>query len=314
MIANSFHTSKNGQKTSDLVETLKILGAECRTCAPLSPLECVTRCNLWKLKNELRQLRETMDDPNFIKQLINVLKNNTRLRILKTIVQGRYSVTKLQEQLRREGYLDSRETINEEHLRPLVEVGLAAESQDHYYATTFGDRLNEILGGFAEFVDILPAHSECYEETILDSLASGPKRFEDLEAYLSPKIASRILKRLKTVGLIEAPEARDYVFFFRSKRDPNKESLCETEERIYLALPEGGIAARKLAAKTNISLRRTYKCLRGLKGKKLIFTRKNPRTYSLTQKGEKLASLLKALQDLVGEVWQSSWHVSAEKS
>ena len=314
MIANSFHTSKNGQKTSDLVETLKILGAECRTCAPLSPLECVTRCNLWKLKNELRQLRETMDDPKFIKQLINVLKNNTRLHILKTIVQGRYSVTKLQEQLRREGYLDSRETINEEHLRPLVEVGLAAESQDHYYATTFGDRLNEILGGFAEFVDILPAHSECYEETILDSLTSGPKRFEDLEAYLSPKIASRILKRLKTVGLIEAPEDRDYVFFFRSKRDPNKESLSETEEKIYLALPEGGIAARKLAAGTNISLRRTYKCLRGLKGKKLIFTRKNPRTYSLTEKGEKLASLLKALQDLVGEVWQSSWHVSAEKS
>ena len=108
MIENSFHTSKNGQKTSDLVETLKILGAECRTCAPLSPLECVTRCNLWKLKNELRQLRETMDDPKFIKQLINVLKNNTRLHILKTIVQGRYSVTKLQEQLRREGYLDSR--------------------------------------------------------------------------------------------------------------------------------------------------------------------------------------------------------------
>ncbi len=255
-----------------------------------------------------------MDDPNFIKELINVLKNNTRLHILKTIVQGRYSVTKLQEQLRREGYLHSRETINEENLRPLVEVGLAAESQDHYYATTFGDRLNEILGGFAEFVDILPAHSECYEETILDSLLSGPKRFDDLEAYLSPKIASRILKRLKTVGLIEAPEDRDYVFFFRSKRDSNKESLSETEEKIYLALPESGIAARKLAARTNISLRRTYKCLRGLKGKKLIFTRKNPRTYSLTQKGEKLASLLKALQDLVGEVWQSSWHVSAEKS
>jgi DNA-binding HxlR family transcriptional regulator len=314
MIANSFHTSKNGQKTSDLVATLKILGAECRTCAPLSPLECVTRCNLWKLKNELRQLRETMDDPNFIKELINVLKNNTRLHILKTIVQGRYSVTKLQEQLRREGYLHSRETIDEENLRPLIEVGLAAESQDHYYATTFGDRLNEILGGFAEFVDLLPAHSECYEETILDSLLSGPKRFDDLEAYLSPKIASRILKRLKTVGLIEGPEDKDYVFFFRSKRDPNKESLSETEEKIYLALPEGGIAARKLAARTNISLRRTYKCLRGLKGKKLTFTRKNPRTYSLTQKGEKLASLLKALQDLVGEVWQSSWHVSAEKS
>ena len=314
MIDNSFHTSKSGQKTSDLVETLKTLGAECKTCAPLSPLECVTRCNLWKLKNELRQIRETMDDPKFIRELINTLKNNTRLHILKTIVKGRYSVTKLQEQLRKEGHLHSRDTITEEYLRPLVEVGLAAESQENYYATTFGGRLNEMLDDFAEFVDRLPAHSECYEETVLDSLLSGPKSFEELEAYLSPRIASRILKRLKSVGLIEAPEERDYVFFFRSKRDPNKESLSETETKIYLGLPEEGIAARRLAAKTNTSLRRTYKYLRRLKGKKLIFTRKNPRTYSLTEKGEKLASLLKALQDLVGEVWQSSWHVSAEKS
>jgi len=51
-----------------------------------------------------------------------------------------------------------------------------------------------------------------------------------------------------------------------------------------------------------------------LKGKKLIFTRKTPKLYHLTGKGEKLASLLKNLQGLVEEVWQSSWHVSAEKS
>jgi len=255
-----------------------------------------------------------MDDPDFIKDLINVLKNDTRLHILKTIVKGRYSVAKLQEQLIKEGYTHSRNIINEEYLRPLVEVGLADESQDHYYATTFGGRLNEMLGNFAEFVDILPARSECYEETVLDLLLSGPKTFEDLGAYLSPQISSRILNRLKSVGLIAAPDDRDYVFFFRSKRDPKKESLSKTEARIYFGLPEDGIAARKLAAKTNISLRRIYSYLRGLKGKKLVFTRKNPRAYKLTERGERLASLLKALQDLVGEVWQSSWHVSAEKS
>jgi predicted transcriptional regulator len=255
-----------------------------------------------------------MDNPDFIKDLINVLKNDTRFHILKTIVQGRYSVVKLQEQLSREGHLHSRNTIDEKHLRSLVEVGLAAESQDHYYATTFGSRLNEMLDDFAEFIDILPAHSECYEETILDLLLSGPKTFEDLEAYLSPQIASRILKRLKSFDLIKAPENRDYVFFFRSKRDPKRESLSETEAKVYFGLPEEGIAVRKLATKANISLRRTYRYLRGLKGKKLVFTRKSPRTYTLTDRGERLASLLKSLQDLVGEVWQSSWHVSAEKS
>ena len=314
MIEDSLNTVRNGYRNHDMVETLKTLGAECRNCAPLSPLECVTHCSLWKLKNELRQLRETMDDPNFIKDLFNVLKNNTRMHILKTIVKGRYSVGKLQEQLKRDGYLHSRDTINEEYLRPLVQVGLAAEAQDQYYATTFGGRLNGLLGDFAEFADILPAHSECYEEIILDALSSGPKTFEALEAYLSPTIASRILKRLKTVGLIETPGERDYVFFFQSKRDPRKEMLGETEGKAYGNISEEGVSARKLADKTGISLRRTYKHLRGLKGKKLIFTRKTPKLYRLTGKGETLASLLKGLQGLVEEVWQSSWHVSAEKS
>jgi predicted transcriptional regulator len=255
-----------------------------------------------------------MDDPHFIKELLNVLKNGTRLQILKTIIRGRHSVERLQEQLRKEGYLHSRDTINDEYLRPLVEVGLAAETQDQYYATIFGNRLTSLLDDFTEFVEILPAHSECYEETILDALLSGRKTLENLETYISPKIASRILKRLKKGGLVDTPEERDYVFFFQSRRDPDKESLSPTEERIYLSIPEEGISARRLANKTELSLRRTYKYLRGLKGKKLVFTRKNPKTYSLTARGQKLASLLKDLQCLVEEVWQSSWHVSAEKS
>jgi predicted transcriptional regulator len=306
---------RNGQKNRELVEMLKALGGECRNCAPLTPLECVTRCNLWKLKNELRQLRETMDNPNFIKDLLNVLKNATRLHILRAIVKGRYSVTKLQEELKKVGFSHSCDTINQEYLQPLIAVGLAAEAQDQYYATTFGGRLNQLLDDFSEFVDVLPARSECYEETVLDALLSGPKKFEDIEAYVSPKVASRILKRLKTVDLIETPEERDYVFFFQSKRDPGKESFSSTERKVYGNIPEEGISARKLAEKNGISLRRTYKYLRGLKGKKLVFARKTPKLYGLTLKGEKLASLLHDLQGLAEDVWQSSWHVvSTEKS
>jgi predicted transcriptional regulator len=196
-----------------------------------------------------------------------------------------------------------------------MQVGLAAEAQEQYYATTFGGRLTEVLEDFSDFVDVLPAHSECYEETLIDAMLSGPKTFEDLAAFVSPKIASRILKRLKTSGLIQTPEERDYVFFFRSKRDPEKEAFSETERRVYSNIPEDGISARKLADKTDISLRRTYKYLRGLKGKKLAFTRKTPKLYSLTAKGEKLAQLLRGLQGVVEEVWQSSWHVfTTEKS
>jgi predicted transcriptional regulator len=303
------------EANQDLVELLKDLDARCRACAPLNPLECVTRCNLWKLKNELRQLRDRMDDPNYIKELLNVLKNNTRLQILKTIAKGKHSVIRLQEELKKAGYTHSRDTINQEYLQPLMHVGLAAEAQEQYYATTFGGKLTEVLEDFSDFVNVLPAHSECYEETLLDAMLCGPKTFEDMAAFVSPKIASRILKRLKTSSLIETPENRDYIFFFRSKRDPEKESFSLTEKKVYRNIPDAGIPARKLAKKTDLSLRRTYKYLRGLKGKKLVFTRKTPKVYTLTKRGEKLAQLIRGLQGVVEEVWQSSWHVvTTEKS
>jgi predicted transcriptional regulator len=302
-------TAVNTERNSDLTELLKSLDAECRNCAPLNPLECVTRCNVWKLKNELRQLRETMDTPHFVKNLFNVLKNETRLHILKSIVRGRYSVSQIQQELKKEGWIHSQDTINEEYLRPLMEVGLAAETQEHYYATTFGGRLTEVLGSFPEFANVLPAHSECYEEALLSSLLSGPKTFEEVETLISPKIASRILKRLRTVELIETPEDRDYIFFFRSKRDPAKETLSSTEQKVYESIPEDGISAKKLAEKAELSMRRTYKYLRGLKGKKLVFTRKTPKAYGLTEKGESLATVLKDLQNLVEDVWNSSEQV-----
>ena len=217
----------------DLASMLKTFDAECRNCAPTSPLECLTRCQVYKLKNELRQLRETMDNPNYIKELFNVLKNETRLHILKAIVNGRYSVSQLQQELKKNGYSHSQDTINEEYLQPLMAVGLATESRDEYYATTFGGRLTNLLGVFPEFAEVLPAHSECYEETLLRELLSGPKTFEEIETLISSKIASRILKRLRSVGLIETPEERDYIFFFKSKRDPSKETLGETEHKVY---------------------------------------------------------------------------------
>ena len=247
-----------------------------------------------------------MDDPNYIKALFNVLKNETRLHILKAIVNGRYSVNQLQQELKKTGHSHSQDTLSEEYLQPLMAVGLANESREEYYATYFGDRLTEILGDFSEFANLLPAHSECYEETLLQALLSGPKTFEDIETVISPKIASRILKRLRDVGLIETPEERDYIFFFKSKRDPNKETFTTTERRVYDLIPECGISAGKLSKETGLSMRRIYKYLRGLKGKKLVFVRKTPKAYGLTAKGEMLASVVEGLHGIVEETWSSS--------
>jgi DNA-binding HxlR family transcriptional regulator len=288
---------------------LKSLDAECRNCAPISPLQCINRCQAYKLKNELRRLRETMDNPNYIKELFNVLKNETRLHILQAIVNGRYSISRLQQELKKTGHSHSQDTISEEYLQPLMAVGLATEAREEYYATTFGGRLTELLEHFPQFAEILPAHSECYEETILQSLLSGPKTFEDIEALISPKIASRILKRLRSAGLIKTPEERDYIFFFKSRRDPDKENFVVSERRIYDSIPKEGISAGKLATETSLSMRRIYKYLRGLKGKKLVFIRRTPKSYGLTSKGLKLASVLQELQQIVEETWNSSEHV-----
>ena len=307
-MGNVLQSTRNGENR-DLSSMLKTLDAECRNCAPTSPLECITRCQVYKLKNELRKLRETMDNPNYIKELFNVLKNETRLHILKAIVNGRYSVSQLQQELKRTGHSHSQDTINEEYLQPLMAVGLATESRDEYYATTFGGRLTNLLGAFPEFAEMLPAHSECYEETLLRALLSGPKTFEEIESLISSKIASRILKRLRSVGLIETPEERDYIFFFKSKRDPSKETFTDTERKIYDTISDEGISAGKLAKETGLSMRRTYKYLRGLKGKKLVFIRRTPKAYDLTCKGEMLATVLQELQQIVDETWSSSMQV-----
>lgn len=300
---------RNSENNKDLSTMLKTLDAECRNCAPITPLECINRCHVYKLKNELRKLRETMNKPNYLKELYNALKNETRLHILKSIVNGRYSVNQLQQELKKTGHSHSQETINEEYLQPLMAVGLATESRDEYYATTFGGRLTELLIEFPEFVEVLPAHSECYEEMLLRALLPGPKTFESIENIISPKIASRILKRLRQVGLIQTPEERDYIFFFKSKRDPNKEVFTMTERKIYEAIPKEGISAGKLAKETELSMRRTYKYLRGLKGKKLVFIRRTPKAYGLTDKGEMLATVLQEVQQIVDETWMSSQQI-----
>lgn len=299
--------SHHGYKRS-LTLTPTALDTECRNCTA-SPLECINRCQIYKLKNELRTLRERMDNPNYLKELYNVLKNRTRFQILIAIAQDRYSVSQLQQEIKKKGHLPSQETIIEEYLQPLIHVGLANESREEYYATNFGGSISKILADFLDFAEVLPAHSECYEELLLKALLSGPKTFQEIEAVISPKIASRILKRLRTVGLIETPIERDYIFFFRTKRDPNKETFSQTERKVYNALPNQGISAGKLAKQAGLSMRRTYKYIRGLKGKKLVFLRRVPKAYSLTEKGQQLAIVLKGLQQIVEETKSFSQQV-----
>jgi predicted transcriptional regulator len=306
---NVLSTIRNAEKNSDFAAMLRILDEECQKCTPLTPLKCISRCKTWKLKNELRTLHKNIENPDFKRDLMNVLKNDARLHILMMTAKGHYSLPKLQQELRKRGHSLSQDNIVEEYLRPLLEVGLAAEAPDGYYTTTFGGRLAELIGDSANTLNFLPPRSECYEETVLKALLSGPKTFEDIMGLVPLRMISRILKRMKTVGLVETPRERAYIFFFRSIRDPAKEQFSSAQSMVYNDIPDDGISAQKLAEKTGFALRTIYKLLRGLKGKKLVFTRKTPKAYCLTAKGEKLASLLDALYILVQETLSSSEQV-----
>lgn len=266
----------------------------------------MTDCKIWKQKNEFRILHEKMKNSNFLTNLLNTLKNKRRLKILDIISNCRHSISKLQDELKRLGYYHSQQTITEEYLTPLIEVGLAKENQNQYCITLFGCRLNEIVKEYHEIGDILPAHSECYEETALSTLLNKPKTYEDLEGIIPAKSVARVLNRLQKVKLIETAKENDYVFYFKTKRELDAAKCSPTERRVYENIPLDGVSARKLAEKTGISLRRTYKYLRRLKGKKLVFTRKRLKSYALTAKGFQIAMMLNDIRNLTLEIAAAS--------
>jgi predicted transcriptional regulator len=295
-------------------ETLKTLDSQCRSCAPITPLECLTRCKVYKLKNELRFLRKNLDNPDYIKDLFNALKNETRIFILQALVNDRHSLDQLQVKLKKAGHLHCQSAIIKEYLQPLTALGLACESQGEYNLTLFGSRLTKQFECLSEFALKLPDSSKCYEEIVLQHLLSGSKTFESIEGVILLRNVSRTLKRLRSARLISKSADREYVFFFKTKRDPNKETLTATERKIYEGIAYQGISAGRLASRTSFSTRVTYRCIKHLKGKKLVFQRRTPKAYALTDKGRKLATVLYDLQQTVEDIWISFQQISQNSS
>lgn len=296
---------KAREKTS-IIEVLERAKETCESCRPLTPITCVTRCNIWKLKNELRKLYEKTENPNFMANLLNALKNRRRLRILEILSNGRYSIVRLQQKLKKIGYYHSRRTIAEEYVNPLIEVGLVEKNHNKYHTTLLGCKLNESIRDFSAIGGLLPPHSECYEEEAIKALSESPKTYEELKFLIPTESLSRVLKRLQETKLITKDHENSYIFYFKTKRNPLQERLSPTEKRVYEDIPEEGITAKKLADKTNISLRRTYKYLKKLRGKKLAFKRKRPKAYALTREGRQIAKLLEKMHALLIEFAQAS--------
>jgi predicted transcriptional regulator len=296
---------QKAQEKTSIAEVLERAKETCEYCRPLTPITCVATCNIWKLKNELRKLYEKTENPNFMTKMLNALKNRRRLQILEILSNGRCSMVRLQQRLKKLGYYHSRRTIAEEYVNPLIEVGLVEKNNNKYHTTLFGCKYNELIKDFQDIGDLMPPHSECYEEKAIKALSESPKTYEELKFVIPAASLSRVLKRLKEANLITKNNENSYIFYFKTKRKHKQEKLSPTEKRVYEDIPQGGITAKKLANKTNISLRRTYKYLRKLRGKKLAFKRKRPKAYVLTREGRQIAKFLEKMHVLLIEFAQA---------
>src|SRR4030043_1056814 len=123
------NTKNKAAEQASLAETAKKLEQRCQNCKPLSMLECVADCKVWKLKNEFRQLHGKRQNPNFTNCLLNTMKNKRRMQILKMLVKGEYTISELQQELKKLRYCHSQKTIIEEYVNPLIEAGLVEEKQ-----------------------------------------------------------------------------------------------------------------------------------------------------------------------------------------
>jgi predicted transcriptional regulator len=253
-------------------------------------MTCVERCDVWKVKNEILEIRRIISQEDHAIRLLNVLKNERRQEILDALTERPRGLRELQECLRKMGYQHSRSTIINAYVKPLLETGLIKKEGTRYRLTFYGKNFHGILKK-AFLKDLLPIHSCCYEEVVLRELRAKPKTFNELAALVPPKSLSRVLTRLRTKGLLTKNTRSEYIFYHKIKGQPEI-MLSPTEKRIFRAIPKNGISARSLSKEAGINLRRTYKYLRRLRDKKLVFALKTPRTYELTQRGTEIARLL----------------------
>jgi len=283
------------REVESLAEALQKAESYCKDCKVSSPMVCVERCDVWRVKHEIVEIRRVVGESNHVRQLLNVLKNKRRWKTLDALCERSRSVIELQLDLRESGFHHSRQTIVEAYLKPMIKVGLIREDSLRFKVTFYGRKIHEILTR-VNSLSLLPVHSCCYEEVVLKELTK-PKTFNELAAHVPQKSLSRILMRLRARGLLVKSPRTNYVFYHRVKDKPEMR-LSPTEERVFDAILQAGIPVRQLSKLVGINLRRTFKYLRRLREKKLVFALKVQRTYELTVRGREIVNMLDEIEKL----------------
>ena len=296
--------SKIVNNSAELVEILKQADRICQYCEPISPMICVERCEIWRAKNEFLEMNGILCADEHVHDLLNAVKNDRRQKVIEALSERPRGIKGLQEYLKSKGYYHSQHTIASEYVEPLIEAGLVKRDDSKYRLTLYGQKFRDVLNRF-NVENPLPPHSRCYEEIVLKKLKDGPKTYADLVDSLTQRSLSRSLKRLTENGLVAKSKIPDYVFYFRTKKVPKK-PFSPTEKKVYEAIPDVGTSARELSKRVGINLRRTYKYLRRLRKRRLVFTRKKQKTYELTPSGTQLANFLEETANLVSDASKAS--------
>ncbi len=276
-----------------LEQALQMMQERCKNCNVLTQMLCVDYCETWKIKKELREAGKVLSESNHPLKLLNAIKNPRRLAMLAELKKRSLSLRTLQKRLRKRGFHHSQNTIVD-YLTALLETGLVKESNERFSLTLYGRKIQDSVIKH-NFAGQLPTHSSGYEEAILRALLRGAKTRDQLGTAATVRSLSRTLKRLQERKLIINNSPPDRVFYFRTKRALALETLSPTQEKICEAIPPAGISARQLADAVDISLRRGYRYLRNLRGKKLVFRREVPNKYELTARGREVAEFLEEI-------------------
>lgn len=276
-----------------LEQTLHVIDERCKGCDGASPIFCIDQCETWKVKRELRKVKSVLSEDNHRLKLFNAIKNKRRLTILDVLCSAASSIDSLQTKLKKYRFHHSQKTINQ-YLKPLLKAGLVQRSGKRFGPTLYGRKVHGAIVRHG-FSGELPTNSDGYEEKTLTNLLDGAKTRSQLLKVAPAENLSRTLKRLRERDLISNNPAGDRVFYFRTKRPLSLEHLSPTQKRICRAIPQAGISARPLSKAVGINLRRTYKYLRGLRGKKLVFRRIEPLGYELARRGRAIAEFLEEI-------------------
>jgi len=265
---------------------------------------CTEQCEIWKAKNEIFEMNGMLCADNHVHNLLNAVKNDRRRKIIEALSEHPHSIKGLQQYLKGKGHHHSQQTIASAYVEPLVKTGLVKKDGTKHKLTLYGQKFLDLLNEF-DGENPLPSHSRCHEEILLKKLKDGPQSYADIAESITQKSLSRSLKRLIENGLVAKSKTPDYVFYFRTKKVPKK-AFSPTEKKVYETIPDDGISTRELSKQVGINLRRTYKYLQRLRKRRLVFTRKKPRTYELTPSGMELANFLEETAKLVAETSKAS--------